>query len=544
MKFSVVPVILLTLLVAASSAAMRSWTSANGKYTVMAELVKVEEQSVRLKKEDGEEITVPLDKLSETDQRYVRLRASRQTRSNAESEDASESDAKTASTSKSESPRRRSSRGKARHEDEVAVADEAQALSMRLTRLELPRTPGRDDSLGMIYRATRPQNFYLPVGSGAKSSKFSQVIEKEPKYASANPCRAVAHFGSHAYGFALDSTGAKTPGYGRLYFDLNRNGDLTDDRYVDAEPKMGDSGGNMAQYRFPRVDLTIDVDGAQVDYAFLFSALYMKAKNEEYVSASLNAAAYREAEIRGLGKKKHHVVLVDYNSNGRFDDQFRVDQRGSSLAPVPGDLLLIDPGPASTVDFDLTAGDNRFFLSKLINLGGKFFALNVSPAGDKVELSPTAVEMGYVTSQHPGFRAILYGDNGFLRIGGEKGKGIPLPVGQWNLLCYSVDFGGNAMTSGRGGDATFVAARGTSDCKPLEIVEDKTVDLPFGPPFKPLVRVNGRRGDEVRLGLSIIGAGGEVCTNLLVNGSRPKSPEFVITTSKGEAIERGSFKYG
>lgn len=550
MKSSVAAVILVTLLVAVSDAATRTWTSSNGKYTIKAELVEVEDDCVCLKKEDGSEITVPLEKLSEADQRYARLRASRKSRSKAqqsdtaESGDQDESADKADASSKTESSRRRTSRSRAKQVDEVALSGEAQSLSMKLTRLELPRTPGRGDALSLVYRATRAQHFYLPVGGGARSPEFSQVVEKEPKYASTNPCRGVAHLGSQSFGFALDSKGTGTPGYGRLYFDVNQNGDLTDDRCAEAEPMLGDTGGTAAQYRFPRVDLAIDVDGTKIDYAFLFSALYYKSKTNEYVSASLNAAAYREAEIRGLGKKKHRLVLVDYNSNGRFDDEFKVEPRGlESVFAVPGDLLLVDPDPAATLDFDLTAGDNRYFVSKLVNLGGKFFELKVSPSGDQVELNPATVDVGYVSSQHPGFRALLYSDQGVLKIGGEKSKGIPLPVGEWKLLNYSVDLGGGPMPMGRGG-RTLVAARATSDCKSLEIVQDKTVELPFGPPFKPEVRVNGRQGNEVRLGLSIVGAGGEVCTNLLVNGTRPPSPEFVIATAKGDVVERGTFKYG
>lgn len=546
MKFSVASLVFAILLVAVACGAPRSWTSANGKYTIKAELVDTDDDKVRLQKTDGTEITVALDQLSEADQRYVKLRARRTSSTKAERETKPEHDGQRVSGAKTESSKSESSRrrGKAKPDDELSIAGEAQSVTMKLTRLELPRMSARGDAASLFYRAIRPQILYLPIGRDGRATagEFSQVIEKEPKYASPNPCRGVARLGSRSYGFALDGNKGAA-GYGRLYFDLNGNGDLTDDRYVDGEPMSGEPGGNAVLYRFPRIDLTVDADGTKVDYSFLFTAFYQKSKNDEHVAAALYAAAYREADLRGVGKKKHHLVLVDYNSNGRFDDEFKVSDRGSgSLLPMPGDMLLIDPSPTATVDADLTSGDNRCLVSKLINLGGKLFELKVSPSGDKVELNPASVDVGYVTSQHPGFRAIVYSDQGFLKIGGERTKGIPLPVGEWRLLSYSVDFGGSPMKGRAGG--TLVAARATSDCKPLEIVKDKTVDLPFGPPFRPLVRVTGRRGDEARLGLSIIGAGGEVCTNLLVNGSRPESPEFVITTPKGEVVERGKFKYG
>ena len=543
MKSSVAPLIFVTLLVAVAGGAERSWTSSNGKYTIKAELVDVEDDKVRLQKTDGTEITVALDQLSEADQRFVKLRSRRKSTTKTERAPKADEDSPTESDDKPETTRSESSRrrGKAKQDDEVALAGEAQSVTMKLTRLELPRMPSRGDAISMIYRATRPQHIYIPLARNAGSPAIS-TIQKEPKYASGNPCRGVARLGSQFYGFALDCSKGSA-GYGRLYFDVNGNGDLTDDRYVDGEPMSGEMGGNAIMYRFPRIDLTVDADGTEVDYAFLFTALHHKSKNEEYVSASLYAAAYREADLRGVGKKKHHLVLVDYNSNGRFDDEFKVNDRGSgSMFPLPGDMLLVDPSPTATLDTDLTSGDNRYLVSKLVNFGGKFFELKVSPSGDKVELNPASVDIGYVNSQHPGFRAILHSDQGFLKVGGERTKGIPLPVGEWRLLSYTVDFGGSPM-KGRGG-VTRVAARATSDCKSLEIVKEKTVDLPFGPPFRPQVRVTGRRGEDAQLGLSILGAGGEICTNLVVNGNRPESPEFVITTPKGEVVERGKFKYG
>jgi len=49
----------------------RRWTDSTGKYSVEAELVSIEDGQVRLRKTDGQEITVPMDRLSEADQRYL-----------------------------------------------------------------------------------------------------------------------------------------------------------------------------------------------------------------------------------------------------------------------------------------------------------------------------------------------------------------------------------------------------------------------------------------------------------------------------------------
>jgi len=50
----------------------RKWTDSTGQYSVRAEFVDVKDGTVRLKKENGKTLSVPLDKLSKADQDYVR----------------------------------------------------------------------------------------------------------------------------------------------------------------------------------------------------------------------------------------------------------------------------------------------------------------------------------------------------------------------------------------------------------------------------------------------------------------------------------------
>ncbi len=50
----------------------RTWSSANGAYSVQAKLVEVTGDSVVLEKEDGQQITVEISRLSQTDQKYIR----------------------------------------------------------------------------------------------------------------------------------------------------------------------------------------------------------------------------------------------------------------------------------------------------------------------------------------------------------------------------------------------------------------------------------------------------------------------------------------
>jgi hypothetical protein len=54
---------------------MRTWTDASGRFSIDAELVDVGEGIVRLKKADGQVISIPIEKLSQADQQFVRSQA-------------------------------------------------------------------------------------------------------------------------------------------------------------------------------------------------------------------------------------------------------------------------------------------------------------------------------------------------------------------------------------------------------------------------------------------------------------------------------------
>ena len=75
MKRYVVGFALLLTSASVCDAQVRKWTDATGKYSVEAELVDFKDGQVRLRKPDGQVITVPLEKLRAADQEHVRQEA-------------------------------------------------------------------------------------------------------------------------------------------------------------------------------------------------------------------------------------------------------------------------------------------------------------------------------------------------------------------------------------------------------------------------------------------------------------------------------------
>jgi hypothetical protein len=359
--------------------------------------------------------------------------------------------------------------------------------------------------------------------------------------------------------------------YNRLLFDLNHNGDLTDDQVIAAEEPRGVRySSNYANYSFPRVDLTIETDGVEMEYAFNLSVRSYGSASYSYASASLNAAAYRDGEVTLNGEKKR-IVLVDYNSNGRFDDGWVIDPNirysGGGVYPKAGDMVFVDPDTSAASGYDPTTNDSQQYMSKLLNVEGRLFDVEVSPAGDKLNLTQSSVRVGHVTNPNKGYRAIVYGDAGFMKVVGDDSGKAPLPEGEWKLASYTIDRTGlaeeeeekeeptsllNALSAALVQNErssrprnTLVSAHGTDKYIPVEVRGGETVELPFGPPFKPTVTVSHRSGSQTAsLGMSLIGSAGGQCSSIYVNGSRPPSPDFTITDPDGKEVEVGKFKYG
>jgi hypothetical protein len=255
-------------------------------------------------------------------------------------------------------------------------------------------------------------------------------------------------------------------------------------------------------------------------------------------------AAYRAGEIT-LHGKKYKLSVVDFNSNGRFDDgvTFHPGVGGPTdpVYPAFGDMLLILPETTAKPAWPISPleHEGRQFLSKLVRIDGRFYEVKISPAGDRLTLTPSSAAIGYVTNPNVPFSGTIYGDQGVLPIGAEPGKPARLPEGRWKLLSYSIQ---NA-----GPRCWLVAARGTGDCREVTVRGGQTVTLPFGPPYRPVVKASETEvihgGAPVALWMSLVGSCGEMVWRLEVDRQLPPKPEFTITDPQGETVVKGIGEY-
>jgi hypothetical protein len=498
----------------------RKWKSQNGKFSILAEFVTANDERVQLRRQDGTELSVELEMLSDGDQEWV----TNKLREMKEEEDQEESKPK---------------KGGARASEDISGDVGEQDIVMKLVRLDQSKTQGKrarggapsgltDYILGLV----QPQQFYSQTGrSEAQNAAFHKLVTKEPKYKSATPFRGIAMLGDRQYGFALDAADGDK-GYDRLYFDVNGNGDLTDDPSI-AACEVTQPNQAMSQSQFPRVDLTLNSKGESFDYGFLMSAMCRGSGSSAYTIVSLYSGVVQEGYV-AQGSRRTKVLLLDGNSNGRFDDVASFE--GGS---VRGDLLLVNPEPDRRASRDVTMGKDRNYLGKVVCLDKGFYRTQIGPGGSRLKLSPMKPPMGTVHNGSPSYRALLQNDEyGTIIIAGNKGQKLPLPEGTWKVVSYSIDAGGGKR--GR----TAVAAGFHDKPSEVTVAKGEDVKLPFGAPFRAVVSANRTGDDKVYLSLEIVGSAGEKCTNFIVKGTRPPAPKFIVKDSEGKTVKQGSFEYG
>ena len=460
-----------------------------------------------------------------------------------------------------------------------------------------------------------PQEFSMRIGeargmvdrpAGATDRpKFSDAIRKEPAdYATKHPFRGVVKLGSQYYGLVFDVAPAEPPKkgagkkqnekaeasekaankklliYSRLYFDFNRNGDLTDDKVVEAEEaELIDS--DFAYSLFPRVNVKIKSGGASVDYAFAMTVYAYEDEGAVCVEGALQAGVFRVGELT-LGGRERLVILADSNSNGVFDDTTTVSRRagdsGERLEVIAGDrLCLIDRRAESDASGDDEVEEAaEHYVAALSDLNGVFYDLRVTPSGDQISFSPSVIPVGYVTNPNKRFEAVVYGDRGFFKIVADEEGRAALPEGEWRVLSYEINRTGfeklerqkpevedkngkvsksflnaflKAVTPsflGTSDGATLVSAEMTKVYSPVKVTSGKTTRLPFGPPYRPVVSVEyiDPENGEASLGITLVGTAGEECDYVLIKDRRPGKPKFTITTEDGKKVAGGTFEYG
>jgi hypothetical protein len=426
---------------------------------------------------------------------------------------------------------------------------------------------------------------------------IKQLIKKEPECELPFPVKGVVHIAGQDFAFMLDTPpsdddekkfmpGGSEEGmeyvyFNRLFFDMNRNGDLTDDGVIHGTSFKFD--GYVLQTWFPRITIPIDVDGQQYEHSMTINAYgfrWYRTVNSDgepiedpkmIYRCSINCknAGFRTGKIV-LDGQERQVVLFDANADGRFDN-----------LKTSEDTILFDPELISE-ELGLTKiGDLRHpfgtYAAQTILLDRKYYDLSITPSGDQVTMTLSEDPVGYLTPTHDEFSAMIStydpdpdSDNFTCQIyelEGDRGDKIPILAGEWIIVYYEIRKPGAQdfveADPNEGFHGSLISLMPPAPLKPILIIEGETHLFECESPLIPKIdvytpeRLNVAteevpwpvgivvRGDKTEFYLQINDSKGYILRDLIIDGSLPESPpSFTIRSPEGVEILSDSFEYG
>lgn len=263
------------------------------------------------------------------------------------------------------------------------------------------------------YQTNGPSaSFQLPLGE-------SEIrFKKEPAYVGGQVVRSqffVAPDRQDYIGFACDSEG------GRLYLDLNRNLDLTDDPdgIRESEP---DSGGQ----EFLNVTLPVEQGGRQREIAVDLE-IYGESWGRYTIRSSWGSDAV------ALGDKTYRVAVVD-DGDGKFtsDDSLFISPVGDEFEAVDENKIVELQVPAS-----LVIDGQTFALAYALSDDGRSMELSVEPSEEtRVDVALTGKGLERLVLQKDGCAALFF----------APGANLSLPAGRYRAEAW-VEVGEGDKTS-------------------------------------------------------------------------------------------------
>ena len=190
-----------------------------------------------------------------------------------------------------------------------------------------------------------------------------------------------------SYHFALDESQGTAMGYDRLYFDLNRNLDLTDDKPLAAgKPVPAGPGANII-VSFERIAIPWN-SGPPIPLRTLeFVPRLLLDPRHSYAFVTFGYTSVRRGRIRIGGRACEATLVRDEDAaNGRYDNPKTV-----VCAVNPRRFLFFTHGRI----FYIHPPERTFhMLASMPHIDGKWYRLSTTPLGDKLMVKLYNGEMG------------------------------------------------------------------------------------------------------------------------------------------------------
>ena len=249
-------------------------------------------------------------------------------------------------------------------------------------------------------------------------------VKKYPRFSSGKPLYGKVNFDGTpydpasgiAYCFALDESQGTDKGYDRLYFDLNRNLDLTDDKPLaimkDSPLKPDAAMRNMKATVFEYIDVPFDYGEPYGIRPFRLLPQLLQNTQAGLSALSLIATAARKGKIKIGGRESDFTMGQAGLISGRYDRPFTYVQLSGS---------------------DYTSYEMQY-LKAMRFVAGKWYSLSTTAIGDMLFVTPYEGELGVFEIGAGGrnvkglsMQGALESLKAFVPVGGPRGASAPDP---------------------------------------------------------------------------------------------------------------------
>ena len=313
--------------------------------------------------------------------------------------------------------------------------------------------------------------------------------------------------GGHLW-IAFDRTHKHGP-HDSLFIDSNGDGRLSDETATAAY--------RTEQYRtyFGPVKVVFEGEDGPVSYHLNFEFYSYEERRHLYVSSG----GWYEGAVTVAGEKKH-CVLIDYNTNGTFDDKTGESVRFNC------DRVRIGKKDER---------DTRF-VGNYIEIDGEYYQLEVARDGAYITLQAAEdIKFGRVKMQEAitGFSA--GGQNGLFAIKLEKGLG-ELPVGKYRIDYWAIE------RKDEKGNTWELKGESFGNKGKFEVNEEGQTELTVGEPIISNLRARIKKS-RYYFDQEMKGQLGERIS-LTRSNSRPRPPKLHIKSADGTYDRTFNFEYG
>ena len=358
---------------------------------------------------------------------------------------------------------------------------------------------------GLLAGAAYGETFTLNYREDGRVASFALqmdesevVFKKEPAYAGEEIVRSALYVSPDKkdyVGFAYDEQGRK------LYLDLNRNLDLTDDPQGEFEAGVDEWGG-----AFKNISIPIEKDGRRRDLRFdleIYGASFAQCE----VKSSWESGAV------AIGGRTFRMAVVD-DGDGAFDSKDRLyltlaEDKEEDVAPIGMGVpkTLVVDGAAHELSFEWSAD-------------GKTLALSVEPS---------SMAMRELALEGEGIERIVLESSDVSAMFMAPGNRIRLPAGRYNGQVYVRMGEGEEAVSWR----AWNVSRRVKD-------SDKVGTWLVGGPIRSKLTCRAA-GAKLEFDQETIGAGGEAYR---WNGGAVLGEPKLRVKHADEVVHVGTFEYG